>query len=187
MLLQTLTLLSLLSTFSDNIGPETPNLAPLQELIEKRAFTLQTKLEPLDSYNIAISAINVGIETRIDPLLFLALIEIESRYDKKAKSKKGCKGLTQVSSKIGDVISNKLNLKNYNLYNIYDSIKIGGTFLSDLLKQFPNILIGLTIYNKGYGNWIKNPEISNYAYAIKKRYNYLKKLYNKEKFYVNKS
>jgi soluble lytic murein transglycosylase-like protein len=175
MFLQTLILTVLLNTPVINI--QNLETEPLQELIEKRAYLLQTKLEPLDSSQISISTINVSKNLNVNPFLILAVIEIESRYDKKAKSKKKCRGLTQVSQKTGKNIATKLGLTQYNLDDIKDNILIGVSFLKEILQSHPRLLTALTIYNRGLGNFKKNPKISNYAHAVVKRFRYLKSIY----------
>jgi len=176
-MLKILLLYSLLTTYSGEMGPPLPNITPLQELVERRAFILQTKLEPLDSQQIALSAINAGYITKLDPLLIIAIIEIESRYDKRAKSSVGFKGLTQVSKIVANHIAERLKMVRYNLFDIDNNILFGSIFMADLIRQYSKLLKALTIYNKGIGNYLKNPGISNYAKAVYGRYRYLKKIY----------
>jgi soluble lytic murein transglycosylase-like protein len=174
---QILALILLFNTNAVNrcLAPEPANVVPLQELVEKRAYVLQTPLESTDSYEIAAAATDVGIKFKLSPAFIIALIEIESRYSKKAKSKKGCKGLVQISKRTGKYLIDKFGIVG-DIEEIKNNIYLGVAYLHELIEQHGPLLKALTIYNKGYGNWVNNPEISGYAFAITKRYNYLKHL-----------
>lgn len=180
--LQILSLLLLLNTSDGNrcIAPEPADVAPLQELIEKRAFVLQTKLEPNDSFIIATEATKVGEQFKLSPVFILALIEIESRYNKRAKSKKGCQGLMQISRQTSKYLKEKFHITGDAFVDIKNNIFLGVAYLHELIEQHGNIMQAVTIYNKGYGNWIKNPKISGYSFAVNKRYRYLKSLLIKD-------
>jgi soluble lytic murein transglycosylase-like protein len=146
---------------------------PLQEVIEKRAFVLRTDLEKGDSAEIATVTAEVSKRFELDSALILALMEFESRYSKKAKSKKGCEGLTQVSRSTGRYISKKLQLNKYSLTSVKDSILIGIAYLKELIIQFKDPKAAVTIYNKGIVKWLDKPKTSGYSKAIMKRYRYL--------------
>jgi soluble lytic murein transglycosylase len=162
------------------------DVTPLQELVEKRAFVLQTKLEPNDSFTIATVATEVGEQFKLSPVFILALIEIESRYNKKAKSKKGCQGLLQISKHTGKYLIDKFQMTGDIFADIGKNIFLGVAYLHELIEQQGNLMKAVTIYNKGYGNWIDNPKISGYAFVINKRYRYLKSLLIKEQITCNK-
>jgi soluble lytic murein transglycosylase-like protein len=167
--------LLLIATLSQNINP-----IALQEVIEKRAFVLKTDLEPYDSEQIALTTLEVSKEFNLDISLILAIIELESRYEKRAKSKKGCLGLTQVSKRTGKYIANKFDIKTYSLTTIKDGILIGVAYLKELLIQFKTLPAAITIYNKGIVQWLDNPKTSGYAKKVIKRAKYLKSLIRKE-------
>lgn len=151
------------------------DLVPLQEVIEKRAFILQTKLESSDSAEISSEVNKTANLVNLHPSLILAIIELESRYSKKSKSKKGCLGLTQVSKRTGRYMAQKLKMAEYDLTQIKDNILIGMSYLRELIDQFDgNIKTAITVYNKGIVQWINNPTHSRYANAVMKRYKHLK-------------
>jgi soluble lytic murein transglycosylase-like protein len=152
----------------------------MMELIEKRAFVLQTHLEPFDSEDIATAVMAAREEFRIDPALILAVIEIESRYEKKAKSKKGCKGLIQMSKWVGKSIAGRLNIENYNIFDIRTNIRMGGYFIRELLDSYKDVRKALTVYNKGIVKWLDNPHVSGYSYSVAKRFHLLKGLMRRE-------
>lgn len=180
-MLQTLMLISLFTTTNVDYGPPLPaETVKIQEFVQKRSFVLQTPIDSFDAAEIAVSTINAGVETGIDPLIILALIEIESRYSPKAKSKKKCLGLTQMAAATAKAVAKKLGIIKYDLFKISDSIRLGTAFLKENLKLNRPLEVSLDIYNRGIGNWTKNPKISGYGWATKKRYKYLKSLYKKE-------
>lgn len=186
--LQVLTVILLLNTSGGNrcIAPEPADVAPLQELIEKRAFVLQTKLEPYDSYNIATAATEVGKKFGLSPVLIIAIIEVESRYDKRAKSQKGCRGLIQLSKQTSKYLTEKFHVTGEAFLDISNNVFLGMAYLHELIKEQKSLLKALTIYNKGYVNWFANPEISGYAFFINKRYKYLNSLLIKDQRTCNK-
>ena len=178
---QTLMLISLFTITNGNYGPPLPpETVKIQEFVQKRSFVLQNPLSSFEAAEIAVSTINAGAESKIDPLVILALIEIESRYNPKAKSKKKCLGLTQMATTTAKAVAKKLGVLKYDLFKINDSIRLGVGFLKENLKLGRPLEVSFDIYNRGIGNWTKKPKISGYGWATKKRYNYLKLLYKKE-------
>lgn len=91
----------------------------------------------------------------LDPLLVLAIIEVESRFDQKAVSSQGALGLMQVQpivvaalveeGKIPPVDKNrKLNLKDPVV-----NVKVGASYLAHMKDLFGDLKIALTAYNAG--------------------------------------
>jgi len=177
--LQILTLLMFLNGMNGGnrcLAPESADVVPLQELIAKRSYVLQTKLDSSDAKEMAIAATEVGREFGLSPVFVVALIEVESRYDKRAKSKKGCRGLIQLSKRTSKYLVEKFKIVGDPFYDIRNNIYLGIAYLAELIGEQRNLLKALTIYNKGYGNWINDPTISRYTYTVTKRFRYLKTL-----------
>lgn len=91
----------------------------------------------------------------LDPLLVMAIIEVESRFDHKAVSPQGALGLMQVQpvavaalaeeGKISPVEKNrKLNLKDPVV-----NVKIGASYLAHLKDLFGDLKTALIAYNAG--------------------------------------
>ena len=152
----------------------------LVEVVHKRAHTLQTLIAPQDPLDIVRAAEEASNRFDIDVALVFAIIEIESRYSKKAKSKKGCMGLTQVSKLTGKYMANKLKITNYNPFNIRHNLLTGIGYLKELLDQYKDLKKAITIYNRGIVNYLDNPKISRYSHGVVKRYKYLKSVIKKE-------
>lgn len=91
----------------------------------------------------------------LDPMLVMAIIEVESRFDQKAVSPQGALGLMQVQpivvaalveeGKISPADKNrKLNLKDPVV-----NVKVGASYLAHMKDLFGDLKIALTAYNAG--------------------------------------
>ena len=106
-------------------------------------------------------------EYDIDPYLVASIINVESKYDKNAISKKEARGLMQISPQTGQWASEVLNIDNYSEEILYDpdtNIRIGAWYINTLNKEFngKEDLI-LAAYNAGSGNvskWLRQNESS---------------------------
>jgi soluble lytic murein transglycosylase-like protein len=179
-MLSTLALFIFLNTQGINscqetlIQPQDPD--PVTEVVFKRAHLLQTSLAPQDPLDIVKAAQEAKGRYDVDLALVLAMIEIESRYSKRAKSKKGCLGLLQVSKSTGRYMAEKLGLDPRNLTEVRNNILVGMAYLKELLIQYGDLKTAVTIYNKGIVNYLDNPTVSGYSRAVMRRYDYLKKV-----------
>jgi soluble lytic murein transglycosylase len=134
---------------------------------------------------------------QLNPLLVLGLIRQESRFEPKIRSIAGAKGLMQVMPGTGTWIAQKIDLKQYNLENPDDNVKLGTWFLDYTHQEYNNnSLLAVASYNAGPGNvanWIAKygfndpdafievipfPETKGYVESVFANYwNYLR-LYN---------
>lgn len=153
-------------------------------------------------------------EYNIDFYLIASIINVESKYDKNAVSKKGAKGLMQISSQTGQWASEVLSIEDYDddmLFNPETNIKIGSWYLDTLMGEFDNRLdLVLAAYNAGSGNvskWLCQREYSDdgenltnipfketedYLKRVKQNYKVYSKIYGNLKsgrktdsFYIN--
>lgn len=137
----------------------------------------------------------------IDPLLTLSIIRVESSFNPNAESRKGAKGLMQITDKTGEWAAKQIKIENFNNNLLFDpeyNIRLGCWYLSNLIDQFNgNITLALAAYNGGSGNvekWLKNKEYSStgehlekipfdetekYIRKVKKDYNIYNSLYGK--------
>ncbi|MGF7186213.1 soluble lytic murein transglycosylase [Desulfitispora alkaliphila] len=99
----------------------------------------------------------------IDPMLTLAVIRAESKFNKEARSPKGALGLMQIMPDTGNWIDEQLavngvELKQSDLLDPELNIKLGTWYLARLKQQFGNNFnVTLAAYNAGPGNvtrWI---------------------------------
>jgi Transglycosylase SLT domain len=81
----------------------------------------------------------------VDPLLVRALIQVESNYQSRARSRKGAMGLMQLMPSTARV---------YNVRNPFDpraNIEAGIKHLKSLIDRFGKVDLGLAAYNAGEG------------------------------------
>lgn len=109
----------------------------------------------------------VSIKHRIDSLLIFSLIKVESRFDAKAESAKGARGLMQILPDTGRWIADELNYQDFDpdmLFEPKHNIEIGTWYLKYLLKVFDgNLIAALAAYNGGETNikkWLSSGQWS---------------------------
>lgn len=100
---------------------------------------------------------------RIDPLLIVSIIRVESSFNQTATSQKGAKGLMQIMPETGFWIAEQIGLEDFSEEKICDpsvNILLGTWYLNDLLQQFDAELYpALAAYNGGRGHvkkWLDN-------------------------------
>ena len=103
----------------------------------------------------------------IDPYLVAAIINVESKYDKNAVSKKEARGLMQISPITGKWAAKEQNIENFDLNMLFDpevNIMIGTWYLNVLWKEFNGDLqLVLSAYNAGCGNVYKRLNDKQYS------------------------
>ncbi|MGI6225541.1 MAG: lytic transglycosylase domain-containing protein [Peptococcales bacterium] len=136
----------------------------------------------------------------IDEFLIWAIIRVESKFDTKAQSSKGARGLMQVLPDTGRWIAQEMGYTNFHpdlLYEPRDNINIGTWYLKYLLKQFNgNLIAAIAAYNGGETNvkkWLNNDtwsgsfndissipfkETRNYVYKVIVDYETYRDLYS---------
>jgi soluble lytic murein transglycosylase-like protein len=105
------------------------------------------------------SIVKYANKKQINPLLLLALMRQESRFQSQVISPSGAIGLMQLMPTTADWIARKLSLTNYDLTNPEDNIRLGAWYLQENLERHEdNALIAVASYNAGVGNLYKwNP------------------------------
>lgn len=122
-------------------------------------------------------------EYDIDPYLLLAVINVESRFDKDATSHKGAIGLMQLTESTAHWIAESTGDENFDTDDLYDpetNIKMGAWYIDNIRKEFGSTELVLAAYNAGRGNvagWINSEVIGrdgtdckNIPYDETKRY-----------------
>lgn len=138
-------------------------------------------------------------EFDVDPNLVYSIIKVESKFNKKAVSRKSAKGLMQISDITQKWAEEELKLQNVDIFDPETNIKIGCWYINKLFKEFNNIDLVVAAYNGGSGNvskWLKNEDYSmdgnklhkipfnetkNYLEKVKGNYRIYKGLYREEK------
>lgn len=134
-------------------------------------------------------------EYKLDPYLIASIINVESKYDKDAISKKDAKGLMQIGPQTGKWASEVLEIKNYNEDILFDpetNIRMGTWYIKTLFKEFDGDLdLVLAAYNAGSGNvkkWLNDERYcvdgtSLYNIPFKETDDYLIKVKENYKIY----
>lgn len=146
--------------------------------------------------------IKYGQLHKIDPPLLAALIKTESNFETDAESKKGAKGLMQITPTTGEWIANTTGEKGFNESMLFDpetNIKLGSWYIEHLSDYYDNSFeLVFAAYNGGRGNvdkWLKDKnyslngrtldtipflETDNFVKKLKKNYSVYKRIYNWE-------
>jgi TolA-binding protein len=106
------------------------------------------------------SIVKYAKQKQLNPLLVLALMRQESRFQSQVISPSGAIGLMQLMPKTADWIARKINLTNYDLTVPEDNIRLGTWYLQENLERHnDNTLIAVASYNAGVSNLYKwNPQ-----------------------------
>lgn len=94
-------------------------------------------------------------ETDVEKALVLAIIKTESKFDRFSVSNKGAVGLMQIMPTTAVHIADKYKLKLEDpteLDDVYTNIKIGTTYIDELLNRFGSEKLALAAYNGGPKN-----------------------------------
>jgi len=146
--------------------------------------------------------IKYGQLHNIDPPLLAALIKTESNFEPYAESRKGAKGLMQITPSTGEWIAATTGVKDYNESMLYDpetNIKLGSWYIEHLSEYYSGSFdLVFAAYNGGSGNvdkWLKDRnyslngrtldtipflETENFVKRVKKNYSIYKRIYNWE-------
>lgn len=91
------------------------------------------------------SAYHAGIEWKVDPLLILAVMAVESRYNPVAESHMGAKGLMQVMAKFhGEKLAGHGG--EAALLDPHTNIRVGAQILREYLRRFGETETALQMY-----------------------------------------
>ncbi len=138
-----------------------------------------------------------AVEFNLDVALVFAVVRVESRFNSMAESQAGAKGLMQITDGTGEYIAQKLNVDEYDLFDVETNLRFGCYYLKYLIDRFNNVETALVAYNAGEGNvakWLLDnrysddkvtlklvpyPETREYIKKIQKSFEKYKKLYGK--------
>ncbi|MGQ4650191.1 transglycosylase SLT domain-containing protein [Lyngbya aestuarii] len=102
---------------------------------------------------------NWSQQRQLNPLLVTGLIRQESRFEPKIRSVAGATGLMQVMPGTGKWVAQQIQLKDYNLEDPSDNIRLGTWYLDHTHQEYNNnSLLAVASYNAGPGNvakWIR--------------------------------
>ncbi|MBC6695946.1 lytic transglycosylase domain-containing protein [Terrisporobacter mayombei] len=138
-------------------------------------------------------------EYNLDENLVYSIMKAESKFDEKAISRRGAKGLMQIADITRDWAIEELELsEDIDIYDPETNIRIGCWYLNRLYKEFGDTELVIMSYNGGSGNvkkWLSDkeyshdgenihtipfPETDRYLGKVKKYHVQYNKLYGKE-------
>ncbi len=123
----------------------------------------------------------------LPPYLIASVINVESGFNKNAKSTKGALGLMQIKLDTANFLNEyyKLDVKldENDLYSVSTNIRYGGMYLKYLLDKFADVNTALAAYNAGETRvrvWLSDAQYS----LDQKTLNYIP--FNETREYINK-
>ena len=143
--------------------------------------------------------IKYGQMHKIDPPLLAALIKTESNFEVHAESRKGAKGLMQITPSTGQWIAETMGIEGFEENMLFDpetNIMLGSWYIEHLSDYYEGSFeLVFAAYNGGRGNvdkWLKNKSLSsdgrtlldipfseteNFVKKVRKNYDIYKSLY----------
>jgi len=113
-------------------------------------------LTPAEVLIISDKIVESGEKYDLDPELLLAVISVESSFNKDAVSKNGARGLMQLMPGTAEHISKKIGIEYTGKSKIHDlevNIEMGAYYLSKLSEKYKgNTKLFLIAYNQGPAN-----------------------------------
>lgn len=155
-LLWALALLSPLSMSYVDLSDDAPAIIRLKQdpflvthiasLVDETRTGEMTVSRPL-----ARHIVHVAERYRVDPLLIVAVIEVESSFNPRARSHKGARGLMQVMPVVMREVGSETAVSRVDdLYDPYKNVHIGVHYLDSLLTRYDqNLKKALIAYNMG--------------------------------------
>jgi soluble lytic murein transglycosylase-like protein len=115
---------------------------------------LQTRLSPEDESHLARHVYDYSRRYRIDPLLLVAMIDVESSFMVRSVSAMGARGLLQLLPSTGRAVAAQLGQVwpgDDGLFEPELNLRLAATHLSDLVTEFGSVEKALVAYNHGGG------------------------------------
>jgi hypothetical protein len=125
---------------------EVAELSPEQSAIIGWIQAEQPKLTYSEAEHILRTVYHYAELRNIEPMVILALIRLESRFNPKAVSNHGALGLMQVLAR-----KHRDKLQGRSPFNIEASVEVGTRILSDCIEKTGSLQGGLNCYSGGGG------------------------------------
>ena len=106
----------------------------------------------------------------VDPGLVASVIRVESSFDPYTVSNKNAKGLMQLLTTTADDMAQRLNIVEYDIFDVKTNIELGTYYLSYLFEIFDDQNTVLASYNAGLGNvknWLADTRYSTDGKTLK--------------------
>jgi soluble lytic murein transglycosylase len=114
----------------------------------------QTRLTPDEQTRLARQVFDDSRRYRIDPLLLVAMIKVESDFAVRSVSSMGARGLLQLLPSTGRAVAAQLGQAWPGDDGLFDpelNLRLAATHLSGLVTEFGSVEMALVAYNHGEG------------------------------------
>jgi hypothetical protein len=124
-------------------------VADIYAVLESR----QMRLDPPDVLKLAQCIQEESEKRALDPELVLAIIEVESRFDHRAVSPRGARGLMQIRPVAAAAVAEEVGLPDGKVAKSFDdpivNVRVGTAYLRHLKDLFSDLKLTLVAYNWG--------------------------------------
>lgn len=127
---------------------EDARVAAMHSVLATRAQRLETR----DQHAVAEVLLDAERHHGLDPLLLVALIEHESRWDARAVSSHRALGLMQVKGPVGKPVAEALEIPwsgESTLFDPVSNVRVGIAYFAEMMDRFGVVELALTAYNIG--------------------------------------
>lgn len=103
-------------------------------------------------HRVAHALVDAGERFDVDPLLLLALIDVESDYDPDARGRRGGRGLMQLRPVTALDVAERHGIAGPEDVDLRDpavNVRLGTAYLAELREQFGDWTLALAAYNSG--------------------------------------
>jgi hypothetical protein len=116
---------------------------------EERAFSESAQAR-IDATQKVVG--DAAEEHELDPSLINAMIWVESRFQPKAKSKAGARGLMQLMPATAASLATQMGERRARSYDPEFNVRAGSLYLAKLIDKFDDEAIAVAAYHAGPGN-----------------------------------
>jgi soluble lytic murein transglycosylase len=121
--------------------------------IESWLLSQDPSLDDAPLADLARGILEESKKNALDPILVLAVIQVESRFDHKAVSPRGAQGLMQVQPAVVKAMIHEGKIepsqRHQSLKDPLVNIQVGTSYLAFLHEMFGDLKLALTAYNWG--------------------------------------
>src|SRR5512141_2295162 len=126
-----------------------PGPAGLVERVDRELFVRISAIDAFERRLLARTIVAEAVAARIDPLLVLAVIEVESSFDREALSERGAMGLMQLRAPTLRRELERAGLEPDFPNDPVANVQAGVRYLRRLLDAFGPVDVALMAYNAG--------------------------------------
>lgn len=146
-----------------DVEKDKENFSPQEAQVFLFISRLSDDITSSDARKLATTIIDECNHYDLDPLLILAVIQIESEFTPQAVSNKGAIGLMQVMPNTAKYITQQMGIGYSGSNSLYDplvNVKLGIHYLSFLTDRFNSTENALAAYNYGPANFLKKKRLT---------------------------